>query len=251
MQSNGTFVNLTNTPPYSGTNTDSLRITGAPASINGAVYRCALTETQLCGLWYYSSNIPVGIISAPVTNPSILNVTPFQVATFAVPSTGTSYQWQENDNSGNGFRNLSEGGKYTGVFTNVLRISSINVTMNGNLYRCMVDGVCTNTVPSAAGVLTVDPKLSVTGVQKDMDIDVYPNPMTGSELNINFKQVVNGNTEVKVMDKLGKTVHTEKLQLDGGKTAKINLTSLAAGVYMLQIVNADQNVSETIQFVKK
>lgn len=251
MQSNGTFVNLTNTPPYSGTNTDSLRITGAPASIHGAVYRCALTETQLCGLWYYSSNIPVGIISAPVTNPSILNVTPFQVATFAVPSTGTSYQWQENDNTGNGFRNLSEGGKYTGVFTNVLRISSINVTMNGNQYRCMVDGVCTNTVPSTAGVLTVDPKLSVTGVQKDMNIDVYPNPMTGSELNINFKQVVNGNTEVKVMDKLGKTVHTEKLQLDGGKTAKINLTSLAAGVYMLQIVNADQNVSETIQFVKK
>eukprot|EP01012_Entosiphon_sulcatum_P032044 TRINITY_DN40785_c0_g1_i1.p1 TRINITY_DN40785_c0_g1~~TRINITY_DN40785_c0_g1_i1.p1 ORF type:complete len:1394 (+),score=139.75 TRINITY_DN40785_c0_g1_i1:44-4225(+) len=251
MQSNGSFVNLTNTPPYSGTNTDSLRISGAPANIHGAVYRCAMTETQLCGLWYYSSNIPVGIISAPVTNPSILNVTPFQIATFSVPPTGTSYQWQENDNTGNGYRNLSEGGKFTGVFTNTLRISSINVTMNGNMYRCMVDGVCASTVPSIAGMLTVDPKLSVTGVQKNVNIDVYPNPMTGSELNINFKQVLNGNTEVKVLDKLGKVVHTEKLQLDGSKTAKINLTSLAAGVYMLQIANADENVSETIQFVKK
>ncbi|MFN4246554.1 MAG: GEVED domain-containing protein [Flavipsychrobacter sp.] len=251
MQSNGSFVNLTNTPPYSGTNTDSLRITGAPLNIHGAVYRCALTETQLCGLWYYTTNIPIGIINAPVTNPSVLNVTPFQIATFSVPPTGTSYQWQENDNSGNGFRNLAEGGKYTGVYTNTLRISSINVTMNGNMYRCMVDGVCTNTVPSIAGMLTVDPKLSVTGIQKNNGIDVYPNPMTGNELNISFKQVLKGNTEVKVLDKLGKVVYTDKLQLDGGKTAKINLTSLAAGVYMLQVVNADESISETIQFVKK
>ena len=251
MQSNGSFANLTNVPPYSGVNTDSLRISGAPANIHGAVYRCALTETQLCGLWYYSTNIPVGIINAPVTNPSVLKVTPFQIATFSVPPTGTSYQWQESDNTGNGFRNLAEGGKYTGIYTNTLRISSINVTMNGNMYRCLVDGVCTNTVPSVAGMLTVDPNLSVTGVQKNTGIDVYPNPMTGSELNINFKQVLKGNTEVKVLDKLGKVVYTDKLQLDGGKNAKINLTSLAAGVYMLQVVNADESISETIQFVKK
>jgi hypothetical protein len=115
----------------------------------------------------------------------------------------------------------------------------------------MVDGVCTNTVPSIAGMLTVDPKLSVTGIQKNNGIDVYPNPMTGNELNISFKQVLKGNTEVKVLDKLGKVVYTDKLQLDGGKTAKINLTSLAAGVYMLQVVNADESISETIQFVKK
>ena len=251
MQSNGLFVNLTNNPPYSGVNTDSLRISGAPASINGAVYRCALTETQLCGLWYYTTNIPVGVITAPATNPSTLVVTPFQIATFSVPPTGTSYQWQEDDNSGNGFRNLAEGGKYTGVYTNTLRISSINVLMNGNMYRCMVDGVCVSTVASVPGQMLVDPKLSVSGVQKNTGIDVYPNPMTGSELNISFKQVLKGNTEVKVLDKLGKVVYTDKLQLDGGKTAKINLTSLAAGVYMLQVVNADESISETIQFVKK
>lgn len=251
MQSNGTFVNLANIPPYSATNTDSLRISGASPNLHGNVYRCVLTETQLCGLLYFTTNIPLGVRSAPISNPSTLTATPYQIATFAVPPTGSSYQWQEDDNSGNGYRNLAEAGKYSGVFTSTLRISLPLVTMNGNMYRCMVDGVCTSTMPSTSSQLLINPVLSVAGVQKNLNIDVYPNPMTGSELNINFKQVVNGTTEVKVMDKLGKTVHTEKLQLDGGKTARINLSALAAGVYMLQIVNADENVSETIQFVKK
>ena len=251
MQTNGTFANLANVPPYSGANTDSLRISGAPNSLNGNVYRCVLTETQLCGLFYYTPDIPLGVRSAPVSSPASLIATPYQIATFSVPPTGTSYQWQENDNSGNGYRNIAEGGKYSGVYTNTLRISLPVVTMNGNMYRCMVDGVCVSTMPSTSSQLLVDPILSVTGVQKNLDLDIYPNPMTGNELNISFKQVLKGNTEVKVLDKLGKVVYTDKLQLDGGKTAKINLTSLAAGVYMLQVVNADESISETIQFVKK
>lgn len=251
MQSNGTFANLANIPPYSGTNTDSLRISGAPNSLNGNVYRCVLTETQLCGLLYYTPDIPLGVRSAPTSSPATLTATPYQIATFSVPPTGTSYQWQENDNSGNGYRNIAEGGKYSGVYTNTLRISLPVVTMNGNMYRCMVDGVCVSTMPSTSSQLLVDPILSVSGIKKNIDLDIYPNPMTGNELNISFKQVLKGNTEVKVLDKLGKEVHSEKLLLDGGKTAKINLTSLAAGVYMLQVVNADESISETIQFVKK
>lgn len=251
MQTNGTFVNLANIPPYSATNTDSLRISGVPNSLHGSVYRCVLTETQLCGLSYFTTNIPLGVRSAPVSSPTTLTATPYQIATFAVPPTGTSYQWQENDNSGNGYRNLAEGGKYSGVYTNTLRISMPVVTMNGNMYRCMVDGVCTSTMASTSSELLINPILSVNGVQKNLGIDVYPNPMTGNELNISFKQMMSGNTEVKVLDKLGKVVYTDKLLLDGSKTAKINLTSLAAGVYMLQIVNADESVSETIQFVKK
>ena len=251
MQSNGSFVNLTNTPPYSGVNTDSLRISAAPASLNGAIYRCALTETQLCSQWYYTANIPLGVNPAPIVSPSALQTGPGKIATFAVPPTGTSYQWQENDNSGNGYRNLAEGGLYTGVYTNTLRVGPATLLMNGNMYRCIVDGVCSITVASHAGQLTVDPALSVTSIRNGEGIDVYPNPTSGNEVNISFKKTISGNTTLRVTDKLGKVVYTQTISLNNQNSIKLNLPDMAAGVYMLQVVSEQNNIAATVQFVKQ
>ena len=251
MQSNGSFVNLTNTPPYSGVNTDSLRISAAPASLNGAIYRCALTETQLCSQWYYTANIPLGVNPAPIVSPSALQTGPGKIATFAVPPTGTSYQWQENDNSGNGYRNLAEGGLYTGVYTNTLRVGPATLLMNGNMYRCIVDGVCSITVASHAGQLTVDPALSVTSIRNGEGIDVYPNPTSGNEVNISFKRTISGNTTLRVTDKLGKVVYTQTISLTNQNSIKLNLPDMAAGVYMLQVVSEQNNIAATVQFVKQ
>lgn len=250
-QSNGSYVNLTNIPPYSAVTTDSLRIAGAPASIAGATYRCALTETQLCGLWYYTPDMTLSVTTAPAVSPVSLLIGPGKIAVFNVPATGTTYQWQEDDNSGNGYRNLIEGGLYTGVFTNTLRVGPTGLTMNGNMYRCVVDGVCSIPVTSKAGQLVVDPALSVTKINNANGVDVYPNPTSGNELNVTFKQAVNGKTTIKVMDKLGKVVYTETTVLNRATATKVKLPEMATGIYMLQVVNEDSNVAASVQFVKQ
>lgn len=250
-QLNGTYVNLSNTPPYSAVTTDSLRISGTPASLNNRIYRCVLTENQLCGLLYYTNDIILSVTAAPVVSPSTLLAGPGKVATFSVPPTGTGYQWQENDNSGNGYRNLADGGMYSGVYTNTLRVGPATYSLNGNMYRCVVDGACMYTVTSTSGQLIVDPTLSVTNIKTTDGIAVYPNPASGNEINIAFKQILNGNILVKVMDKMGKTVYAETLQLDNKNTLKIQLPDMAAGMYMLQVVSEQNNIAATAQFVKQ
>jgi len=250
MQSNGSFINLSNTPPYSGVNTDSIRISGAPFSLNGTVYRCAMTETQLCNQWYYSANIPLGVTQAPAVSPSALQVGPGKIATFAVTKPGTSYQWQENNNSGNGYRNLTDGGAYSGVYTNTLRVAA-TLTMNGNLYRCIVDGICTLPMPSAAGTLTVDPALSVTNIRNAEGVDIYPNPTSGNEVNVSFKNAISGKAAVRITDKLGKVLFTETMNLNNQQSIKLQLPDMAAGVYMLQVVSEQNNIAATAQFVKQ
>ncbi|OSZ82132.1 hypothetical protein CAP35_02365 [Chitinophagaceae bacterium IBVUCB1] len=252
IKSGTAYVDLTNIPPYSGVNTDSLRISGAPATFNGNVYRCAITETQLCNLWFFTPDIPVGVRPLPATNPENLIIPPLHVAVFTVPNTGTSYQWQEDDNKGGGYKDLREGIPYKGVYTNTLIIDPIQLTMSGNKYRCVINGVCVSTVTSKFGTLVIDPALSVSGIKsEDNGVTVYPNPMSGNELNIVFRKDVKGATDIKVMDKLGKVVYKTTIEQLKNNIASINLQALAAGVYMIQVANADSNISETIQFAKQ
>ncbi len=250
LKTSGGYVNLTNNPPYSGVNTDSLRISAAPNSLHGNVYRCAITETVQCNLWYYTGDIPVGIRTAPSTLPAVLTTHLFKAATFTVPPTGTFYQWQEDDNSGAGFRNLNDGTPYAGVYTNTLKVDPLKLSMSGHRYRCIVDGVCASAVATKPATLVIDPTLSVNNVQTGVDISIYPNPLAGSELYINFGKKMTGITEIKVLDKLGKVVYTESLN-DNTTTSVLKLHQLAAGIYMVQIANKDQNINVTKQFVKQ
>lgn len=61
QQDGGTgFVNLTNSSPYSGVNTDTLTITGATSALNNYHYRCLITNELGC---------------SDMTNPATLTVT--------------------------------------------------------------------------------------------------------------------------------------------------------------------------------
>ncbi len=53
----------------------------------------------------------------------------------------TAYRWQVNE--GAGWTNLSNDATYSGVATNQLGISNGNISMEGNLYRCIVEGEMT------------------------------------------------------------------------------------------------------------
>lgn len=91
-----------------------------------------------------------------VTHPSNTGGCPGNTVTFVCsgqPSTGVSYQWQEN--TGTGFTNLTNSAMFNGVNTQTLTINGILATMNGYQYRC----VLTNSVGSVntnSALLTVN-----------------------------------------------------------------------------------------------
>jgi len=247
----GVYADLNNVPPYSGANTDSLRITNIPGTLNGAIYRIYITEHVLCNLNFYSNDIPFGVNAAPVTAPAKIVAPFFGTATFSVPPVGTSFQWQESIQN-TGFADITDTVRYKGVTTNSLTINTLGFDMSGNQYRCIVNGVCLSPVASKASLLIVDPALSVTKVQSgEMDMKVYPNPLSGTQLNISFSKALTGKTEIRVLNKLGKLVYERTITPGVNNTASIELEALAAGTYLLQVSNEKENFKQVTQFTKQ
>ncbi|MEO7313532.1 MAG: LamG-like jellyroll fold domain-containing protein [Chitinophagaceae bacterium] len=66
-------------------------------------------------------------------------VCPGSTTSFTSNITGATYQWQVN--SGSGFTNLTNTNPYTGVSTSTLAINNVPAIINGNQYRCVVNGI--------------------------------------------------------------------------------------------------------------
>lgn len=250
---NGTYSDLLPIPPYSGITTDSLRIVDAPDSLDGKIYRCKVYETVVCNQIEYTGDIPLHVTQSPDITPGAYTVPFFSTVSFSVTPDGTKYQWQENKNDGGGFRNLNENNTYSGVYTNTLTIKPVSFQMSGYWYRCLIDGVCVTPMLSKAGRLTVDPALAVRNVSEknDINMQVYPNPLSGTQLTVHFDKALKGETTVRVLDKLGKLVYNGKLNLDTQHSTVLELQQLAAGMYMLQVVNEIEAINQTVQFVKQ
>jgi hypothetical protein len=74
---------------------------------------------------------------------------------------------------------------------------------------------------------------------------VFPNPATDM-LNYNFKGI-KSNTTITILNSNGVTV--KQYQSSGGETGRINISNLAAGIYLLQVDDGIQK--QTIQFIKR
>jgi hypothetical protein len=76
-------------------------------------------------------------------------------------------------------------------------------------------------------------------------INIYPNPAS-NQVNIDFQNGINEKTRIELMDVSGKIVFAEFLQAGSPVTHTINLSSAEEGIYLIQISNAEYNVSEKI-----
>lgn len=69
---------------------------------------------------------------------------------------------------------------------------------------------------------------------------IYPSPSNGN-VTINYVATTSGNTQVKIIDMAGKTVHTSnQYVIKGSNTLNFNFTSLNSGVYFIQLKNENQ-----------
>lgn len=253
-ESNGSYTNIANIPPYSGANTATLTFTNTPGTADGTIYRCMVTETVFCHQTVYTTDIPVKVNLKPVALP-VKEVAPFfGSVTFTVPNTATEYQWQENHNN-TGFTDLQETPPYSGTQTNVLTISPVGFDMSENTYRCVVKGTACAplTTTSTVSTLIVDPALSVnsvTGNEKNT-LSVYPNPVADAKLNISFSNPIHGKTDIRVLNKMGQVVKIVTVDFINARATTIDVSGLAAGVYTLQVVNLSEQISASTLFTKQ
>lgn len=148
------FADLANGGVYSGTNTATLSIASAAASMSGYSYRCVVNNGN-CDLNSNAAILTVNELPAITNQPADETICDNEAASFEVAASGNNltYQWQEDD--GTGFGNISNGGIYSGATSATLTITGATTGMSSYSYRCIVSGTCTPAVTSNAAELTV------------------------------------------------------------------------------------------------
>ncbi len=76
-------------------------------------------------------------------------------ASFSVSANYTTgFQWQESNDNGATWNNLTVSTIYSGVTSPTLLINPVDINMDNNLYRCLISGQC-NSITSAGALLTI------------------------------------------------------------------------------------------------
>lgn len=139
---NGIFTNLTNGGMYSNVNTAILSISGITSSMTGYQYQCVITGVCPSPVTSYNAILTVQTPFALTSQPMDETVCANSSASFNVGVTGSgvTYIWQKNQS---GFwSTVTNVYPYSGATTNTLMISSASLSMNGYMYRCIVQGSC-------------------------------------------------------------------------------------------------------------
>lgn len=93
-------------------------------------------------------------VTPAITGQPLSHAVPLgQNTTFEVAAWGTAplgYRWQRFPAGGSGWIDLTSGGPYSGIFTNVLKTAQVTMGMNGDLYRCVVTGPIGSATSSVA-----------------------------------------------------------------------------------------------------
>ncbi len=119
-----------------------------------------------------TATITVQALPVITRQPVSLSVCESDMARFDVTAVGPgiSYQWEED--SGNGFVPVVNGGIYSGANTSTLYLTGVPETVTGHIYRVGVTG-CSATVISDPAILTVNKQINI--IKQPVDLDVCVN----------------------------------------------------------------------------
>lgn len=147
------FSNISNGGVYSNATTQTLSITGAPATMDGYTYRVVVSGTANAT----SSPAVLNVQSAPsiTSSPTNSSLCVGGSTSFSVSaSNATGYQWQVNN--GSGYSNITNGGVYSGANSATLSLTGVSPSMDGYAYRVIASGTCTPAMVSPAAYLSVN-----------------------------------------------------------------------------------------------
>ena len=149
---------------------------------------------------YNNVSTSIEIILLPLTilisQPQSLVLLEGDTAVFTVSADfANSYQWQESEDGGNTWNDLTNGNKYTGVDSSTLLIEPVNTNMHGNLYRCIVSGWCNN-IPSEEATLNVYYFPDFESTLDQNEVCVYDTISVACNVS-NFIQIVGFNLSIE------------------------------------------------------
>lgn len=88
----------------------------------------------------------------------------------------------------------------------------------------------------------------ISELDQVFDFSVYPNPSEGLvNLDLYLMPSVIGDLQLKVYDRIGQVVMDRPLQQPAGQIHQLDFSSLADGVYFLNLSNKE--VNRTVRFV--
>jgi hypothetical protein len=149
-----------------GATSSSYTIPSISTAMNGVQYRVIVTGT--CAPPATSAAATLTVISPVVVTDDPDNVTICETGNVSFTVAGTStvainYQWQVSTDGGTNYTTITNGGVYSGATTPTLTVTGVTAAMNNNRYRARLsNNTCTTPVPSAAAILTVNARPTVT-----------------------------------------------------------------------------------------
>nr|NQU93724.1 T9SS type A sorting domain-containing protein [Bacteroidota bacterium] len=92
-------------------------------------------------------------------HPGDKNIITGENTSFSVNATGSglNYHWQESDDAGSTWHNLTNSPPYSGTTYPTLVLTNVPLSLNENLYRCLVSGYCLPDKYSNPAILFVTP----------------------------------------------------------------------------------------------
>jgi hypothetical protein len=80
-----------------------------------------------------------------------------------------------------------------------------------------------------------------------LQLDVYPNPVVGSSVAVQILNAADQTVQLRLIDLRGKVVHEQQVQvLSNQHTERVELGSLPAGMFLIQISTGGQSQAKTI-----
>jgi len=145
------YIDIANSAIYSGATTDSLTIKNIPASFHGNKYRCLALKSSCV-----DSSMPARLnVNALVTANALPDADTTcigSVKDLFVKATGavTGYKWQMFI-QGQGYVDVPNAPPYS-FMNDTLRISNVPDTLNGSIFRCVIDGICNSTTSNSTNL---------------------------------------------------------------------------------------------------
>lgn len=225
------FQNVIDGGQYSGATSKILLVSNVSLSNNNHQFRCLVTQ----GVCTDTSNTAGLTICGDITQqPVKQDVKAGQTAQFSVKTNYTTpvYQWQGNQ--GGSFSNLINNSQYSGVNTDVLKVSNTTVSMDKTNYRCIVsEGVCGDT--SVNGLLLVSAQIGINTQKFNPLFSVFPNPSHGI-ITIEAATGLMG-SDYYLYNTVGTLVLSGKIK---SETTRLDIGQLAKGIYMLRVGGENQ-----------
>lgn len=217
---NGIYTNIINNSNYSGTTTDTLKISSAPFTWNGYKYRCKVTSLAPCITYDTSAAATLHINPTPVVTISSSGLTkllPGLSTTLKVSASpaAASYIWYRNNVS---------------ILSATSDILLVDIDKLGDYKVAVVDkNGCSNT----SKVISISD--SVSG-----KLFIFPNPNTG-QFQIRYYSVA-GNVLPRILvlyDAKGALVYNKKFTI--GKSydkMDVDLNKFSKGLYFVDLLDA-------------